>query len=478
MRFILLICVVAVMGIGIASTNAQAATEAASLPPSVVKMPDQIAGGRPVTISVTNKPPASDAVGLQTWSDQVARFEKAYPNVTVNGSEYTYAPDTFAALVAGGQVPTLFQVYLTDPQKYINAGVAADISTIFNANNLGSVFNKDIINLAMKDGKVYGLPYGAYAMGIGYNISMLKAAGIDTPPATWDELRADAKKLTDRDNGVVGFSFINDGANAGGWHFTVLAYTFGETPDNIIKDNGDGTYTAGFGTGASVQALQLVKDLRWTDDVLPRETLDWGGNGTELATGKAAMVMMAGDQYSWIKTSFPDVDMSNIGFAPLPAGPGGSVSLTGGNMYMVSSTASADEQEAATYFELWRLFDPQEDKTALDAQKAETNPVIGGPVLPLFTGDYQTARNAFDTSYNTLPTANYSAFTDAIADGSVKLQVEPAPAGQDYYAAVGAAVSTILTDQTADPATVLKDTADTFQSTVLDHLAQSATPAS
>src|SRR5579871_3433702 len=207
MRLILLVLVIAVMGISIASTNAQAATPAATaaassaaLPSSVVTMPDQIAGGRPVTISVTNKPPASDAVGLQAWSDQVARFEKAYPNVTVNGSEYTYAPDTFAALVAGGQVPTLFQVYLTDPQKYIDAGVAADISMIFNQNNLGSVFNKDIINLATKDGKVYGLPYGAYAMGLGYNISMLKAAGIANPPTTWDELRTDAKKLTNRDN--------------------------------------------------------------------------------------------------------------------------------------------------------------------------------------------------------------------------------------------------------------------------------------
>jgi len=474
-RSVLFLCVAALFGFSIQSISADA-----SLPPSVINMPAQIAGGRPVTITVTNKPPASDTVGLQAWTDQVARFEKLYPNVTVNGSEYTYAPDTFAALIAGNQVPTLFQVYLTDPQKYINAGVAADISTIFNANNLSKVFNPDIINLATKDGKVYGLPYGAYAMGIAYNISMLKAAGIDTPPATWDEVRTDAKKLTNRDNGVVGFSFINDGAPDGGWHFTVISYTFGVTPDMIVHDNGDGTYTTNFGTGPMVDALQLVKDLRWTDDVLPYDTLDWGGNGTELATGKTAMALMAGDQYSWIKTSFPEVDMSNIGFAPLPAGPGGSVSLTGGNMYMVSSAATADEQEAATYFELWRLLDPQEDKAALDALKAEANPVIGGPILPLYIGDYHTARFAFDSSYYTLPADNYNSFLDAISSGTTKLQVEPAPAGQDYYQAIGTAVSTILTDQTADPATLLQQTAQTFQSTVLDHLGEtaSATPSS
>src|SRR5579871_853453 len=327
MRLILLVLVIAVMGISIASTNAQAATPAATaaassaaLPSSVVKMPDQIAGGRPVTISVTNKPPASDAVGLQAWSDQVARFEKAYPNVTVNGSEYTYAPDTFAALVAGGQVPTLFRVYLTDPQKYIDLGVAADITKIVDANNLRKIFTPDILNLGIKDNKVYGLPHGAYAMGLGYNIPMLKAAGISAPPTTWDELRADAKKLTDRSKGVSGFSFINDGSGAAGWHFTIISYTFGAKPTDLITPNGNGIYTAGFGKGAPVDALTFIKQLRWTDDVLPRDTLDWAGNGTTLATGKAAMVLMAGDQYGWIKTQFKDVDMSTLGFAPIPSG--------------------------------------------------------------------------------------------------------------------------------------------------------------
>ena len=309
MRFLLILCAIALLGVGL--INAQS-----DLPPSVVALPDQIAGGRPVTITVTNKPPETDPVALQTWTDQVARFNALYPNVTVEGLEYTYTPDTFPALIAGNQVPTLFQVYLTDPKKYIDAGVAADISSIFDANKLREVYNSDIINLTISDDKVYGMPYNAYAMGLGYNISMLKAAGFDTPPATWDELRTMAKVLTNRDNGVSGFSFINDGANAGGWHFTIIDYTFGASPADLITDNGDNTHTAGFGAGASVDALDFIKELRWTDDVLPLETLDWETNGTALATGTAAMTLMAGDQYKWIKSSFPETDMTNIGFAP------------------------------------------------------------------------------------------------------------------------------------------------------------------
>ena len=454
---------------GLVTNSVQAQAQAAF--PSAVKMPDKIAGGRAVSISVTNKPPASDAIGLKEWSDQVARFEKIYPNVTVNGSEYHYAPDTFAALVAGKQVPTLFQVYLTDPKRYIDLGIAADISKVFDANNLRTVYNPDVIQLGIENNKVYGLPYSAYGVGLGYNIPVLKAAGFDKPPATWDELRTMAKKLTNRDAGVSGFSFITDGSTAAGWHFTIMSYTFGATPATLINHGSDGKYAAGFGSGPTVDALNLIKNLRWTDDVLPHDTADWSGNGTLLGTGKAAMVLMAGDQYSWLKRTFKDLDMSTIGFAPIPAGPSGVVSLIGGNMYLVSSAASADEQEAATYFELWRLFDPTEDQFTLNAQKADSNPTIGGPDLPLFTGDYQTARKTYEKPSYTLPYDNYSSFLDSISAGKTKLQVEPSPSGQEYYGATGAVISSVLSDQSVDPAAALSAAAKTFQDTQLNQVA-------
>jgi multiple sugar transport system substrate-binding protein len=465
LRLALLICVIAFAGRMTTTT-----TKAADGVPAVIKMPAQIAGGRDVAFSITGMPPDTDIVKRQQWNGFVARFQKLYPNVKVEGTEYSYDPQTFPAKIAAKQVPTMFGVYLTDPQKYIDSGVAADITQIFDANKLRDVYNPDLIRIVSKGDKVYGLPDGAYAMGIGYNIKMLKDAGFDKPPATWEELRTMAKKLTNRDAGVVGFSMISDAGPATGWHYTVLGYTFGGKPEEIIKLGADGKYTAGFGTGPMVEALKLIKDLRWTDDVLSRDTLDWAGNGTQLATGKAAIVMMAGDQYNWIKTTYRDTDMNNLGFAPLPAGPAGVVSLTGGNTYMLSADATADQKEAATYFALYRLFDPAEIKLGLEEQKSEENAAVGGPFLPLFVGDYEKARFNFAKPYFTLPYENFSPFLDAISAGKVKLQVEPTPAGQEYYQAVAAVVSSVLTDKSVDPAQALKAAADTFQTTQLDRL--------
>ena len=47
-----------------------------------------------------------------------------FQTVVSGGDTYAYAPDTFATLVAGKQVPTLFEVYLSDPGKIIDQGVA------------------------------------------------------------------------------------------------------------------------------------------------------------------------------------------------------------------------------------------------------------------------------------------------------------------------------------------------------------------
>jgi ABC-type glycerol-3-phosphate transport system substrate-binding protein len=434
-------------------------------------MPATIAGGRPVTISIVGKPLDTDPTAVEQWNAQIARFQKLYPNVTIKSSDYQYAPDTFLTLVAGKQVPTLFEVYLTDPGNMISQGIAADITSYFDANNLQSVYNPNILSLTVKDNKVYGIPEFAYGMGLAYNTDLLKQAGIAKPPATWQELAQDAATLTKRDQGQAGFTFINDGTNASGWQYTTMSYSFGAKLQDLIKANSDGSFTATFGKGVPLDTLKYIQDLRWKYDVLPRENMDWAKNGQTFATGQAAMAVMAGDQFAWIRTTYPDVDLSKLKFAPLPAGPDGTAtSLVGGNVAMISNAASADEKEAAVYYKLWTTFDVAEHKASLDLIKAKKESAIGTPTLPMYVGSYQDALDAFQKPYNNMPTENYQEFLTAVKSGKVRLQPEPGPNGQDYYAVVGTALSTILTDKTADPAAVLDKAASTLQTNTLSRL--------
>jgi multiple sugar transport system substrate-binding protein len=461
----LLLVVLVIMLVSSLSATMALGQDAAPVP-DILTLPDQIAGGRDVTITVSNMPSADQADLRTAWEAQAARFEALYPNVHIQGNEIQYDPAAFTALIAGGELPTLFRTYFTEPSKLIPQGVVADITQYFQAAGVADVFNPSILSITSQDGAVYGIPFNAYALGLAYNISMLHDAGFDHAPTTWDELETMAAALTDRDNNVSGFALINAGTDQTGWHFTAMAYSLGATRDDIIGQNDDGTYVANYGTaGATVDALNLIHDLRWTYDVLPGSTLAWDSESEALMSGRIAMAIYAGDQFNYDYFQFPDADLSNFGYAPLPAGPNGSMStLSGGNIWVVAANADADQQEAAAYYQLWRQFDPAEVQASLEA----STEAIGMPTLPLYVGDYQTAWLAFRAPYNKLPVENYAEFNDAVLGGQVTLQPEPITAVQDYYTEVGVVVGEVLSNENVDTAARLADSATEFQSFVLD----------
>lgn len=437
--------------------------------PQVLNMPDKIAEGRPVEITVVGIPPDSQPALLKAWNEQTERFQKLYPNVKITGSDYAYAPDSFAALVTGRQVPTLFQVYLTDPGKMIDQGICADLTKIFETQKLDKVYNSRLLSMISKNGKIYGIPMKVYTIGLAYNIRLLKEAGFDKPPTTWEELVAIAQKAINRQTGIAGFSFITDGANAGGWHMTVIAYDFGFKDTDIIAQQPNGKYKVCFNNPAMLSALNFVKDLRWKYDVLPRENFGWETNGLAFATGRVAMAIMAGDQFITIRQNFPELDMSEMGFAPLPMGPDGvSRTLGGGDIAMVSTNSTADQIEAAAYYRLWTYFDPNETVIHFQIGKNDPTTVVGAPLYPLYTGVFQEAGSALEKKYANLPVENYKLYMDGIVSGKVIMMPEPIIAGQEYYLAMGQVVGKIAADRNVDPSAVLKQAAATYQSNVLD----------
>ncbi len=453
------------------ATAAPVATAAQGALPAVLKMPAQIAGGKPVTISVVGRPPDSQASLLAAWQASVARFEKLYPNVAINGTDYAYSPDTFPAMVAANQVPTLFQAYVTDPDKMISQGVAADLTSFYQAQGLDKIYNSNVLSLVSRNGKYYAIPMDMYIQGLGYNIKMLKDAGFSAPPKTWDELATMAQKLTNRDAGVSGFAMITGEPHQAGWHTTVMAYNFGLVSTDIVT-GAKGSYKQGWGSSDAVlSTLKYINDLRWKYDVLPRAGLVWDTNNTAFVNNQSAMTLIAGDVFTWIRQTYPDADMTQLGYAPLPAGPDGkSVSLMGGNIAFISAKASPEQIEAAAYFRLWYQLDPNEIVTRYELSKSDKTQVVGAPEMPLFTGDYQTQTAALEKQYATLPVDNYKPFKDAFATGASTVMSEPLIAGQDYYAALGNVVSDIVSKQGVDIAAELTAAAQTFQTNILDKM--------
>jgi len=118
------------------------------------------------------------------------------------------------------------------------------------------------------DGHYYSVPQVGRIIDIlYYRPSMLKAAGFDGPPETWDELLRIAKATTIDKNGdgsidQWGFAFKAGGVLDGAQLIKAASLLLGVNPDDV---NGK----VKFNTPESIQVVQMFADMRNRDKVVP-----------------------------------------------------------------------------------------------------------------------------------------------------------------------------------------------------------------
>jgi multiple sugar transport system substrate-binding protein len=145
-----------------------------------------------------------EQVNLTVWSwdgtveRAVPGFEAANPNIKVKVVNAGSSQDEYEALdnavQAGSGVPDLAMFEYFVVPYFAIPGKLADLGE-FGVDNL----KKDFVPAAWNDvtvgGKVYALPSDYGPSALFYNMATLKKAGVDKPPATWDEYYEDAKKV-------------------------------------------------------------------------------------------------------------------------------------------------------------------------------------------------------------------------------------------------------------------------------------------
>ena len=76
---------------------------------------------------------------------RVAEFEDLYPNITVESEEYEWRATTFAATLAGGTLPDVFEIPLTDAKGLADNGQIADIDDQVQALPYAGDFNEPLL---------------------------------------------------------------------------------------------------------------------------------------------------------------------------------------------------------------------------------------------------------------------------------------------------------------------------------------------
>jgi multiple sugar transport system substrate-binding protein len=165
-------------------------------------------------------------------------------------------------------------------------------------------FEETLLNTFKAKNSIYGLPKDYSTLALFYNKKAFANVGLENPPTTWEELRADAKKLTKDTN--------NDGR--------IDQYGFGETPELArqaykIKAFGgeliDINSRATFANQQALQGLQVVVD-QYQKEHSSAQKSDVGTNsGTEMfGQGKAAMVIEGNWAIPFLKETFPNLDFA------------------------------------------------------------------------------------------------------------------------------------------------------------------------
>jgi multiple sugar transport system substrate-binding protein len=424
------------------------------------------ASTKTVTISVASLIPGSTPAAVQQFNNQVKEFQAANPSIKIKSVEYQWTGPTFAAKLAAGTLPTVFEVPFTDARTLGDNGQLADITAEAKALPYFSKYNPAVITEGTTSkGKIVALPKGAYAQALHYNRKLFAQAGLDPnkPPTTWVQLQAYAKQIAQK-TGKAGYVEMGKDDNTAGWILTTLVYSLGGR-----METGRGTSaTATLDNKQAVTALNMLKKMRWTDNSMGSNfDYGWSDINQAFAAGNVGMYINGSDVYTNL-VSASNIDPSIYGLATIPLAKNAKAGvLGGGTLVGVRPDANAASRAAAVKWIDFFYERPLVQK-AQAIRNAKTlvasKQPVGVPALPIFNKAQYDLANSWIKPYINVPQKQMKPFLTSIF--SQKLIPEPAASTQSVYHSLDAAVEAVLTDKNANVLQLLQQANNAAQSAI------------
>ena len=305
----------------------------------------------PVTIEwwhIQNNDP-----GLSLWEDIAAEFEADHPNVTIEIT--VYENEAFKTAIEprlqAGEPPDLFQSWGGgELEDQVDAGLVQDIS-----DGVGpwiDTLNEASVTMYQVEGAQYGIPFDLGMVGFWYNKDLFAQAGIDEPPATWDELLADVQTL--KDAGMTPLALGEGDKWPGMFWWAYLALRNGG-PDAMREAGETGSFDSEPFVEAGAQLSELIALDPFQAGHMAAVWDGAGGQAATIATECAAFHLMGQWAPGTQNANSPDGQGlgDKLGWFPFPAVDGGDGDPTdgfgGGNGFAVGRDAPPEAIEFLEY---------------------------------------------------------------------------------------------------------------------------------
>jgi multiple sugar transport system substrate-binding protein len=276
----------------------------------------------------------------------IAGFEKKYPNITVQPQlvPQDTATDKVLTQIAGNNAPDVALLDMGAVGEFAQRNALADLSGYIAGSS--NIHPNDFVAAwsaaNQYQGRFYGLPFDGETTGLFYRTDMFQAAGITSPPKTWAEMAADAKKLTDASKKQYGFEIFAPEA----WYYwyPFLYQAGGELVknDKIVFDSPAAKRSADFYIGLRKYS---------PPDYFNSNSYD---GRVAFANGKVGMYI-AGSWFAGVmEDEFPEIH-GKWAAAPLPQDKKCATTIAGDSLMMFDQSKNKD----AAWLFLQYLDDPK-----------------------------------------------------------------------------------------------------------------------
>jgi multiple sugar transport system substrate-binding protein len=283
-----------------------------------------------LAVGVSACSPTATATGdadgpLTVWvmGDSGENFEKLVADsgidVDVVAIPWDSIDEKLTTAVASGSGPDVLEVGLSKLATFAEAGALLPLDDEL-ANYPGLApenFPDGVAGTSTAvDGKIVSIPWTSDTRVLFTRTDILAENGIDAPPATWDDLRADAKTLAARGDGQYGYYIPQ-------WDAPLPIEMTWSMGGEVIDSDGN----VDFDTPEFSDAVDLYTGLYADGSVPTNGDFD---QQQGFISGIAPMVVSGPYLGKGITDAAPELD-GKWQASPLPSGDGGSVSLFAGS---------------------------------------------------------------------------------------------------------------------------------------------------
>ncbi len=349
-----------------------------------------------------------------------AEFEKENARIKVKPIYAgTYQETIVKALTAhrSGNPPTSSVLLSTDMFTLIDEDAVRPIDDFISSDAdkawLQSFFPAFMLN-SQVGGETWGAPFQRSTIVLYWNKDLFKQAGLDPEraPETWAEQIAFAQKLTKADaaGGASQWGIEVPSSGFPYWLFQGFTTQAGAV---LMNEAGNRTY---FDRPEVVEALTYWADLSRKYKVHPPGIVEWGTTPKDFFEKKTAMMWTTTGNLTNVRNNATFA----FGVAMLPAGKRRGSPTGGGNFYISSKAAPAQQQAAFTFIR-WLTAPERAAKWCLDTGYVAVRPdAFDTPALKNYVAEFPAAAVARDQlryAVAELSTHENQRVTKALNDG-------------------------------------------------------------